>query len=188
MNMKETFTALDFETANYQSNSACQLGIAVVNNGQIVLQKSWLIKPPTPIFTFSYLHGITYGMVKEQPTFGDIWHEIKPYVTDEIIAAHNADFDMGVLTATLAHYQLYVPEFYVIDSLAAARKAWPGLKNHKLSTVAAHLNIELNHHEAESDAKACAEIILRAGQDNVEINRVVNRSLPESIDLFGGNY
>jgi len=50
------------------------------------------------------------------------------------------------------------------------------------------LNIELNHHEAESDAKACAEIILRAGQDNVEINRVLNRSLPESIDLFGGNY
>jgi DNA polymerase-3 subunit epsilon len=186
--LNESFTAIDFETANYQSNSACQLGIVVVSNGQIIMQQSWFIRPPTKIFTFSYLHGITYPMVKDQPTFGDIWPQVKPYVTGEIIAAHNADFDLGVLTATLAHHQLYVPEFYVIDSLAVARKTWPDLKNHKLSTVAAHLNIELNHHEAASDAKACAEIILHAGQENVEINRVINRSMPESMDLFGGDY
>ncbi|HWR43613.1 3'-5' exonuclease [Sporomusa sp.] len=186
--MQGCFTAFDFETANLQSHSACQLGVAVVENGRIALERSWLIRPPTKVFTFSYLHGITYLMVKNQPTFGDLWPEVRPFFEQQIIAAHNADFDIGVLTATLAHYGLSMPEFHVIDSLAVARSAWPKLRNHKLSTVAAHLNVGLTHHDAASDAKACAEIVLRAGQQHVEINRVINRLVPESIDLFGGDY
>jgi DNA polymerase-3 subunit epsilon len=187
--MTQCFTAFDFETANSQSHSACQLGVAVVNNGRIVEEKSWFIRPPDKFFTFTYLHGITYAMVKERPTFGELWPEIGPYLTGKIIAAHNADFDIGVLSSILAHYGLCVPVFHVIDSLTTARSAWPGLPNHKLSTVAAHLNIPLNHHEAASDARACAEIVLRAGRQHVKIKRVVNRLVPEEgMDLFGGNY
>lgn len=186
--VRECFTAIDFETANYQSNSACQLGLAVVSDGKIVARKSWLIKPPSKLFTFSDLHGITYHMVKDQPVFADIWAEVRPYVDYQILAAHNADFDITVLTETLDHYQLPVPDFYVIDSVETARKAWPKLKNHKLSTVADFLNIELNHHDAASDANACAEIILRAGPANVEINRIVHKAVPKVMDLFGGEY
>jgi len=186
--MQKCFIAFDFETANSQSSSACQLGVAVVENGQVLVEKSWLIRPPTKVFTFSYLHGITYLMVKNQPTFGEIWPEVKPFLEHQIIAAHNAEFDIGVLAATLAHYGLFMPEFFVIDSLAVARSAWPELRNHKLSTVAAHLKVALTHHDAASDAKACAEIVLRAGQQHVEVNRVSSRPVPESLDLFGGDY
>ncbi|QDR82300.1 exonuclease domain-containing protein [Sporomusa termitida] len=122
--MQAYFTAFDFETANFQSHSACQLGLAVVENGRIVLEKAWLIRPPTKVFTFSYLHGITYSMVKSQPTFGEVWPEARPFFERQIIAAHNADFDIGVLLATLTHYGLFMPEFYVIDTLAVARSAW----------------------------------------------------------------
>ncbi|TWH45012.1 3'-5' exonuclease [Sporomusa sp. KB1] len=186
--MRKNFIAFDFETANLQSHSACQLGVAVVAKGRIVMEKSWLIRPPTKVFTFSYLHGITYSMVRNQPTFVGLWPEIRPFFEHQIVAAHNADFDIGVLAATLAHYGLFMPEFFVIDSLAVARSAWPKLRNHKLSTVAAHLNVALTHHDAGSDAKACAEIILRAGQQHVEINHVINRPAQESLDLFGGDY
>nr|WP_173812935.1 3'-5' exonuclease [Dendrosporobacter quercicolus]NSL48991.1 3'-5' exonuclease [Dendrosporobacter quercicolus DSM 1736]SDN16921.1 DNA polymerase-3 subunit epsilon [Dendrosporobacter quercicolus] len=186
--MRESFTAIDFETANHQSNSACQLGVAVVSDGKIVARKSWLIKPPSKVFTFSDLHGITYRMVKDQPVFADIWTEVKPYVEYQILAAHNAEFDITVLTETLDYYQLPVPELYVIDSVETARKAWPKLRNHKLSTVAAYLNIPLNHHDAASDANACAEIILRAGPANVEIYRVAAKAGPKAIDLFSGEY
>ena len=186
--MQECFTAFDFETANLQNHSACQLGVAVVKKGRIVLEKSWLIRPPSKVFTFSYLHGITYLMVKNQPTFRELWPGVRPFFEDQIIAAHNADFDIGVLTAMLAHYGLFMPELHVIDSLSVARSAWPKLRNHKLSTVAAHLKVALTHHDAASDAKACAEIILRAGQQHVEISHVINRLVPESLDLFGGDY
>lgn len=111
--------------------------------------------------------------------FAELWPEVRPFF------AHNADFDTGVLTATLDYYGLSLPELHVIDSLAVARSAWPKLTNHKLSTVAAHLNVPLNHHDAASDARACAEIILRAGQWHVEI---IGRPVQERFDLFGGNY
>lgn len=169
---KQNFTALDFETANMQRSSACQIGIAVVASGKLVMTKSWLIKPPTAYFTFSELHGITYRHVQHAPTFQQLWPEIKPYIEHKIIAAHNASFDTGVLLATLKNYQVAVPEFYVIDSLQAARKAWPGLSNHKLSTVADYLQVDLQHHDAGSDAQACAAIICQAGWENVTIRQV----------------
>jgi DNA polymerase-3 subunit epsilon len=169
---KQNFTAIDFETANGQRNSACQLGIAVINNGKVVMRKSWLIKPPTDYFTFSYLHGITYANVRQEPTFRELWPEIQPYIEQKIVAAHNACFDTGVLFATLRTYQLPIPKFHVIDSLQVARRAWPRLSNHKLSTVADYLKITLQHHEAESDAVACAAIICRAGWENIVIKQV----------------
>jgi DNA polymerase-3 subunit epsilon len=166
---KQNFTAIDFETANGQRNSACQLGIAVINAGKVVMRKSWLIKPPSEYFTFSYLHGITYASVQHEPTFRELWPEIQPYIEHKIIAAHNACFDTGVLIATLKTYQLPIPRFHVIDSLQVARKTWPGLSNHKLSTVANYLQVKLQHHDAGSDAVACAAIICRAGWENVVI-------------------
>ena len=164
------FVAIDFETANTNRNSACQIGICQVQNGAITGQRSWLIKPPSKIFTFSDLHGITYSMVKNQLTFIELWPVIRPYLEQQIVAAHNAKFDMSVLSAMLAYYQLPVPEFQVVDSLDAARKNWPNLQNHRLSTVAEFLSIDLNHHEALSDARACAEIILRSDWSRIKIS------------------
>lgn len=157
-----SFTAIDFETANYQRNSACQLGIVVVESGRIIHSQSWLIKPPSPLFNFTYLHGIDYSMVKSQPTFGELWCNVKPYIENRILAAHNAAFDISVLVATLNHYGLAIPEFKVLDSLAIARRVWPELPNHKLDTVARKICCDLRHHDALSDAIACAQIILQA--------------------------
>lgn len=160
-----SFTAIDFETANYHRNSACQLGIAVVESGKIIESLSWLIKPPSPIFTFTYLHGIDYGMVRHQPTFSELWHRIEPYIANQVIAAHNATFDVSVLVAALNHYNIAVPQFQVIDSLTVARRTWPELPNHKLDTVAKKVCCDLRHHDAKSDALACAHIILQAEQE-----------------------
>ena len=158
----QSFTAIDFETANYHRNSACQLGVAVVEAGKIVHSQSWLIKPPSPLFVFTYLHGIDYTMVKHQPTFGELWPSVRHYIENRIIAAHNATFDISVLVAALNHYGLRVPQFQVIDSLTIARRTWPELPNHKLDTVARLLSCDLQHHDAKSDAVACAQIVLHA--------------------------
>ena len=42
-----------------------------------------------------------------------------------------------------------------------SKRVWPELENHKLDTVSAALHIDLNHHEAGSDARA-AGLILQA--------------------------
>ena len=41
-----------------------------------------------------------------------------------------------------------------------SQKVLPELKNHKLDTICDALGIELDHHNALSDAKACANILI----------------------------
>ena len=156
------FTAIDFETANSNQNSACQLGVAVVKGGEIIEQKSWLIRPPSEWFQFSYIHGITWHKVANESDFGELWPQIRPYFENQVIAAHNVRFDLGVLFALAKYYRFEQRSLLAMDSVLIARRVWPCLPNHRLQTVAAHLDIPLDHHDAASDAHACAEIIRRA--------------------------
>ncbi len=158
------FTAIDFETANSNSDSACALGIAMVQSGEVVERKSWLIRPPSRCFEYTYIHGITWDDVAGQPHFGQLWPQIRLYLEGQVIAAHNARFDLSVFFALIRQYQLGFWRGYTVDSVTVARKIWPMLDNHQLQTVAAHLNIPLDHHDAASDANACARILCRAEQ------------------------
>lgn len=51
----ERFLAIDFETANNSPDSACAIGLVLVDDWKIKTKASFLIKPPnclnTPIFT-----------------------------------------------------------------------------------------------------------------------------------------
>ena len=82
----------------------------------------------------------------------------------QLVVAHNAKFDMGVLRACLTHHGLQAPVFSYCDTVAIARRAWPNLANHKLGTVGAFLHIKFHHHNALDDAKTCAAIPIYAGR------------------------
>jgi len=73
-----TFVAIDFETADYPRESACAVGLVRVENHRIVERKYSLIKPPREKFVFTYLHGITWEDVANQPTFRELWPKYSP--------------------------------------------------------------------------------------------------------------
>jgi len=156
-------TVIDFETANPSRVSACSIGVAVIEGGAITTRFERLIKPPkgfdgfNPMFTG--IHGLTQQDVRAAPGFDVVFQELRPHFENALLAAHNAAFDMSVLRALLAHYGLSHAGSYLC-TLAVARAAWPQLPEHKLGTVAAHLGVELKHHQAGSDAYAAAHIIL----------------------------
>lgn len=158
-----TFTAIDFETAN--TCDPCEIGITRVENGEIVFQQSWLIKPacyPYMNFYHQQVHGISVSSLVRAPKFDELWPEIASYFDDQIVVAHNAAFDMRVLCAALQHYDLALPYVDYFCSVAVSRKLWPTLPNHKLNTVSSHLGIRFSHHSAGDDAMACAHIVLKA--------------------------
>lgn len=158
------FVAIDFETANRDPASACSLGLVVVKDGVITEQKQWLIQPPNLAFDYRHIktHGITPEMVKDAPNLAAIWLDLKPYIDKQILLAHNAQFDINVLHNTTAVYNLELPVFKSVCTVELSRRAWPKLKNHKLSTIANTLGIDLDHHNSSSDALACAKIALNA--------------------------
>lgn len=163
MNKFETFTAIDFETANYKRTSACSIGLVKVENGIIVEERSFLIQPRPNYFISAFIdiHHITPSMVKSQPIFGELWPDLRAMIEDaESLIAHNAPFDMSVLRACLEMEEIRadLPQHYC--TVKMSRQKLPFLNNHTLATVSAHFDIELNHHEALSDARACAKILL----------------------------
>lgn len=158
------FTAIDFETANYNHTSICQIGLVVVENNEVVHQFSSLIKPEPNYFLkrFTDIHGIDFEDTKEAPTFADLWKTIAPFLEGKTIVAHNASFDISVLEASLRHYNLSLTSYTKLCSCQLGRKAFPKLTNHKLSTISGYLGIPLNHHDAASDAYASAMITIHA--------------------------
>ncbi len=161
------FAALDFETADYGRDSACAVAVVVVEEGRIVSQMYSLIRPPRRQFVFSYLHGITWNDVAQKPHFGELWPELSEMLQGvEFVAAHNASFDRGVLTACCTGHGVTPLDLPYLCTMKLSRRHW-NVRPTKLSDVCRHFSIPLNHHEALSDALACAHIVLKAADGGV---------------------
>ena len=93
------FTAIDFETAQGPRWSICQIGLIRVKNGEIKHTYSQLIKPPGNKYSRenTLVHGINSSITKNSPIFPDIWKEIKVYIENQLVVAHNIEFDIDCL-------------------------------------------------------------------------------------------
>lgn len=157
-----SFTAIDFETANFYPNSACALGLVRVDRGRITRRAYLLIRPPFRWFQFTALHGISWATVSGKSSFAELWPRIRGFFRGiDFLAAHNASFDSRVLRSTCAWYGLDLPWLPFECTVRIARSTW-GLRPTTLSHVAQFLGLRLDHHHAGSDAEACARIVLAA--------------------------
>ena len=171
------FTAIDFETAH--AYFPCEIGLTRVENGKIAETKSWLIKPACFPYVNPYherIHGISAEQLVSAQTFDELWGELKLWLDEQIVAAHNAPFDMGVLRASLAHYDLAIPYMDYFCSVQVARKVWKQLPSHSLGNLCQFHDIRFEHHRAGDDAKACALIVLKAFEniENCDISDGLN--------------
>lgn len=172
--MESSFLAIDFETANQSRDSACSVGLVRVENAKIVHQSVHLIRPPYRDFIFTYIHGISWSDVAREPDFKALWKVISPLFKGiGYLAAHNASFDSSVLRACTQRYGISTPDLPFTCSMKLARSQWE-LRPTKLPDVCRHLGIELKHHDALSDALACAQIVMAADKE-----RASEKSVPD---------
>ncbi|HET6352509.1 MAG TPA: 3'-5' exonuclease [Coriobacteriia bacterium] len=168
------WVAIDFETATREATSACALGIAVIEGLEIVDEAAWLIRPPFNDYDYqnTAVHGLSAEDTEDEPEFEEVWGEIRDAIGRATLLAHNAPFDMRVLRALIATRELAAPDYEYACTVALSRRAWPSLRNHRLDTVCEHCGIDLVHHEAESDARACARVAIEGarsvGASNVD--------------------
>ena len=157
-----SFVAIDFETANSSRDSACSVAIIRVESLEIVSRSYRLIKPPSQHFMFTDIHGITWSDVKSEPTFKELWPELRSLFDGiSFIAAHNASFDSSVMKACCSTYGLVPPAPPYLCTVKLARQTWQ-LKPANLPSVCSYLGLRLQHHNALSDAEACANIVRAA--------------------------
>ena len=160
--MGTRYIVFDVETPNRYNNRMSAIGISVVEDGRIVDKFFSLVDPEQPFDWFNTrLTGINEETVFGAPTFPELWERIEPLMSSGILVAHNAGFDLGVLRRCLLAYEIeWKPVVQGLCTVVMGRRLLPGI-SHRLNNMCDYYGISLNHHQADSDSHACAEILLR---------------------------
>jgi DNA polymerase-3 subunit epsilon len=86
------------------------------------------------------------------------------FVESDVLIAHNAPFDMGVLKASADAIGFELPKVHYGCSLLVSRRVYH-LESYRLSSVAYAIgHEEFDHHDALADADACARIMIHAAK------------------------
>ena len=168
------YVAFDVETPNRYNNRMSAIGIAVVEDGRIVDSFFSLVDPEQPFDWFNtQLTGIDSEAVAGAPTFDRLWTRIEPILSSGLLVAHNAAFDMGVLKKCLRGYGIeWRTEVPGLCTVRMGRRLLPGI-SHRLGDLCAYYGIRLNHHQADSDSLACAQILIRYLESGADPTRYV---------------
>ncbi|NLD83142.1 MAG: PHP domain-containing protein, partial [Clostridiales bacterium] len=159
---------LDFETTglNTAKDRIIEIGAVKMAHGQVVDSFGELVNPgmllPEKITEITH---ITDQMLRDKPTAAELLPRLLAFMDGCPIAAHNAKFDCAVLESELKrlHLNYDAPQ---VDTLALARKLYPELKSHRLSSVCRHLGVSLKGaHRAVNDAAATAQCLARMMDD-----------------------
>lgn len=181
------FFALDVETANNDRGSICQIGVACVRPDNSI--ETWMtyVDPQVDRWVFTYLHGISARTVKDAPTFAEVLPVLRDALAGQAVYQHSG-FDRSAVAAACGNSSLTIPQWDWRDSVHVARAAWPELRGnggHGLASLKQHLGLEFDHHDAGEDARAAAEVVLRAeGRQPVRPQNPVRPSRPEIDDDF----
>lgn len=149
------FVAIDFETATPKRNSACSLAIIEVKGGKITTEHNFLIQPPLNEYSpqNSLIHNIYPTDTENAPTIKELNSQIFNLINGAHLVAHNASFDVSVLRESFEYYGLPFPQPKTVSCTYK-------ISGKSLSECCEEYGIELSHHVALSDARACANLFV----------------------------
>ncbi|MBN2220824.1 MAG: 3'-5' exonuclease [Vallitaleaceae bacterium] len=159
--MTNDYIVLDIETTGISAstNAITEIGAIRIEKGIEVARFQQLINPEAAISPeITRLTGITYEMVKDQPTFRDILRDFLDFSEELPLLGHNILFDFSFIKASAN--RLGIPyERKGMDTCRLARKFVEDLESKSLSSLIRHfrINRELSH-RAYHDAKATYEL------------------------------
>ncbi len=153
---------LDVETPNYHNDRICSIGLVRTDAfGHELTSASFLVNPEVPFHERNmHITGICSCDVEDAPTFDVLWNEsLRALFTGVRLVAHNARFDLSVLSKTLDAYNISSGEWMYSCTKELANYYCPNLANYRLPTVCKSLGVEMGkHHRAFDDARACCGI------------------------------
>ena len=169
----DRYICFDVETPNLRNDRMSAIGVCVVENGAVTEERYSLVNPEEPFDDFNIrLTGITPAMAAEAPTFAELWPTLRPLFDSGLLVAHNAQFDMSVLSKCLRAYGIPAPESTEYAcTCRMGKRVLPWMPDHKLDTVCRELFIELDHHNAASDITATKQVLdklLTSGNRNIK--------------------
>ena len=130
------------------------------------------------------VHGISAQFLADKPKFSAIAEAMLAFLGDAPLIAHNAEFDMRFINAELlAHGFATITADRVIDTLALARRRYPGASN-SLDALCQRYGIDLSRrskHGALLDAEILAEVyaeLLGGRQTTLSLDAMAMQHIP----------
>ncbi len=165
----EVFCAFDTETTGLSSSrdSIIEVGAIKFSRDGIISKYGSFVKIPFPLPTqITKITSITDEMLSNAPRIGKVLEDFCEFSSGTILVAHNAMFDWRFLESELERLSLPRMKNKIIDTLDAARWAYPLNKRYNLQHLAAGLKISVEEaHRAYDDARVCMEVLLRILRD-----------------------
>lgn len=153
-----TFVIFDTETTGFSpaNDRLVELGAVKVRDGKKLGEKTWLINPKRYIpWYVQKVHNITPEMIKDSPTFAEVYPEFLEFIDGSVLIAHNAPFDVRFISAEAERADMPAPKNACLDSLALFRNWYPDLKSHTVSDLINLFDIStdgLHAHRATDDS------------------------------------
>ena len=165
-----TLVVFDTETTGFSATKdrIVEIGAIKIRNGEIVEERNWLINPQQSIPSrVTKVHGISNAMVKDKPTFAQVYPEFQAFVGNAILVAHNARFDVDMMRGELNRANLDLPENVVLDSLKLFRRWYPEAETHKLGDLANYIGLQGDgFHRGDVDSRFTALILFEGLKRN----------------------
>ncbi len=162
--LSDEFVAFDLETTglNAQKERITEVGAVLFRDGEAVDSFQTFINPGMPIpAEITRLTGITDADVTDAPGEEKVLQDFIRFIGDRPLVAHNAEFDMGFMTACARRCGVeFAP--VCLDTLTLAQGLLTDMKRFKLDMVADRLGLPgFNHHRASDDALTCGRIMVK---------------------------
>ncbi|MEC0240492.1 PolC-type DNA polymerase III [Paenibacillus dokdonensis] len=158
-----TYIVFDIETTGLSitNSKITELAAVKMYEGQEIDRYATFVNPHEKIpYHIQQLTNITDEMVRDAPDLEPVLQEFVKFVGDNVLVAHNARFDVGFIQASLKEYGMPLLDNPALDTLELARLIHPGMKNHRLNTLADKYKVLLeSHHRAIDDTIALAGIL-----------------------------
>ncbi len=164
-----SWVVVDVETTGGSppSDRITEIAAVVVREGKIAEVFESLVNPQRPIPSFvSRLTNITWGMVKNAPTFARVAEDVMKALEGNVFVAHNAAFDWKFVSHEITRATGNRLVGQRLCTVKLARGLLPGLPRRSLDYLANYYGVEINgRHRAGGDAIATAHCLIRMLKD-----------------------
>ncbi|HLW56979.1 MAG TPA: 3'-5' exonuclease [Bacteriovoracaceae bacterium] len=159
------FCVIDLETTggNFETERIIEVGMVRIENRTITEERNFLINPDKEIPEFvQKLTGIKKSDVSHAPKIEEVIDEIRQFIGDSILVAHNTSFDVPFMNGVLKQLGRPTLDNKVICTNIMTKYMIPEIMSSNLNYMSSIFNIPHSHaHRAVEDARATANLLLK---------------------------
>ena len=163
------YTVVDTETTGLspQTDRLIEIAAIRVRDGKEVARFETLVDPERDLSDeIVELTGITNAELEDAPDQEDALQQFSEFLKDDIIVAHNANFDVNFLYDSMVRCGMKPIENNFVDTLRLAKCVRPGLRNYKLATLSREYRIpQPTAHRALADCETTFAVLQRLADD-----------------------